>query len=197
MKASYILVIITLLLLFGISFSTCENNTSTSTETVSPNTHSTLGASESMQNKYIKCESFIEEGTRYIFNKVADKQNTTPKTNLEYDHGEVVINGKILTTTIGAISKDYHIEKAIFEKENEGIVDEYEDGQQDHRAQFLLKSNGKYYYARLELMGDNKFIISKPIESPVELQYFPHKEFGFAINEYEDIETKCTFYYFR
>lgn len=196
MKASYILVFLLLLLIIGISFSTCVQNTSSSSDTINEN--STSVNVEPSYDIYLKCESFIEEGVRYVFDKVADAQNTIPVTYKEYNHGEIVVNGNMLTTVIGANREDYRIVKAIFEEENEAVVDEYEDGQQDHRAQLVLKSNGKYYYARFELTnGVHKFILSKPIESPIELQYFPRKSFGFALNEYDNLEPKCTFYYFR
>lgn len=127
------------------------------------------------------------------------KTQSIPVTYKEYNHGEIVVNGNILTTVIGGANrKDYRIVKAIYEEENEAVVDQNEDGQQDHRAQLVLKSDGEYYYARFELTNAvHKFILSKPIASPIELQYYPRKEFGFALSEYDNLETKCTFYYFR
>ena len=76
MKASYILVFLLLLLIIGISFSTCVQNTSSSSDTINEN--STSVNVEPSYDIYLKCESFIEEGVRYVFDKVADAQNTIP-----------------------------------------------------------------------------------------------------------------------
>ena len=128
------------------------------------------------QEKYLKSQSFIKEGVRYWFNHVIESQNTIPITHIEYDHGEIIINGKNLRLIVGEDYCDLLIEKAIYEKLNENYQDDLKDVWATDRAQFVLSLGEQKFYAYLELGYSQRFQLSEPTTSNIRLKYYPDEE---------------------
>ena len=128
------------------------------------------------QEKYLKSESFIKEGVRYWFNCVLEWQNTIPITHIKYDHGEIIINRNNLRMIVDNDYCDFHIDKAIYEKLNKNYQDDSKDVWATDRAQFVLSSGKQKFYAYLELGYSQRFQLSNPTTSNIELKYYPDEE---------------------
>lgn len=170
----YRISLISLQVIFAIvlSSSTCSR--------INDSTSSKLNTSDIPEEeivKYHECQSFIREGVKYVFSKATDWHRTIPMTYTVYDYGEVIFEGGYMYLAFGDIQEAYSIISSIYEEVDKEYRNKQGGACDYYRAQFKLKSDGLYYYARLELGPNHSFQISSAMNSAPKLNYYP-KEYS-------------------